>query len=155
MHKPDLPIVLSYQVCPGPRAKTIQQMSLPLPKAGITQTLPQHVFHVHCRNFILFYSKSFDWAGPAHLADLVLTHQIAFANVHPQCLKILKYALYTAHCSQCSLTIHWIISFSQLVRDTIHLLHAMFFGPSICECFPNASSLICSKAWCCSGAHVK
>lgn len=44
----------------------------------------QHIFHVHYRNFIPFYSKSFDWAGPAHLADLpVLTHQVAFANVHP------------------------------------------------------------------------
>lgn len=45
--------------------------------------LLQHSFHVHYRNFILFYIKSFDWGGPAHLADLVLTHQVAFANVHP------------------------------------------------------------------------
>lgn len=45
--------------------------------------LPQHSLHMHYRNFILFYSKSFDWGGPAPLADLVLTHQVAFANVHP------------------------------------------------------------------------
>lgn len=64
----------------------------------------------------------------------MLTHQVAFANVHPNVWS-----------SQCSLTVHWIMWFSQLVDDTIYPLNAMFLGPSICECFPSISSLFCWK----------
>ena len=66
-------------------------MGLPLPEAGITQTVFPSIFFM-CTTGTLSPSavcKSSDWAGPAQLTDpLVLTNQVAFARCVSQCLKV-------------------------------------------------------------------
>jgi len=61
-------------------------MSLPSPKSGITQTLPEH-FYVHSRSFLPF--SSFNWTGIPPLADpLLLTNKVSFPKCVPQSLDV-------------------------------------------------------------------
>ena len=66
-------------------------MGLPLPEAGMTQTVVPSIF-LRCVMQPLSSSticESFDWARPAQLADpLVLTDQVAFARCVSQCLEV-------------------------------------------------------------------
>lgn len=151
MHKRDLPILLPYQVCPGPWAKTILQMSLPLPKAGIIQNVFCSTFFM-CATGTLFPSTVKILIGQGQPTWQIFQCWLTRWPL-PMCVPMFEGP--PARCSQCSLTVYWIIWFSQLVHDTIHPLNAAFFCPSICEYFPSISSLICSKAWYCSGPHVK
>ena len=58
-------------------------MGLPLPEAGVTQTVFPSIFFM-CTTGTLSPStvrKGSDWAGPARLTDpLVLTNHVAFAK---------------------------------------------------------------------------
>lgn len=62
------------------------------PRQSNPDCFPQRIFYIHYRNFIPFHMevhRSFDWVGPAKLADpLVLINHVAFARCVSQCWKI-------------------------------------------------------------------
>lgn len=81
---------ITHDVHPGPWAKGIPWMGLPLPDRTNPACPPQHIFM--CPEGLLslsLVSNNLDWAWPAQLADpLVLTEQVAFLKCVPQCLNV-------------------------------------------------------------------
>jgi len=118
-------------------------MGLPLPEAGLTQTVFPNMFFM-CTMGTLAPSTgcgSFDWAEPAQLVDpLLLTNQVAFAKWVLQYVKVPSpTALSVVLAANCTI---WFLGGWCMVGDVIHTLSAGLFGPGVYEVVSEMSPIV-------------